>query len=199
MERKILIQTIDQLSHTDKDTITLFASIFQLKQLEKNQQLSCQQPEDRSIYYHLDGLLHLYQKNKRPQHTPIKTKINTLDIYQPNQFFTLPHTTPSTIQLKAIRPSQLLVAKYYKIQQLMKENSNIFDILAILQEQWQQQQNERIALLTTTPAKKRYQVLTQTLGTHLYHIPKYLLASYLAISRKQLQRIIYQQLFTEKT
>ena len=213
MERKSLIQQLDQLeqlAQTSKATKQLFACTFQPMPLNKDQQLSCPNQPHRSLYFIYDGLLHLYKQNQNYQKDKniSKSKRNSSEIiplqfYRSGQFFSLPqHPQDShwnNIQLSAFRPSQLLTAGYQQLKQALLEDPQLFDILYALHAHLLTQEHQRIELLTTTPATRRYQLLSHAYGKDLYHIPRYLLARYLGISRKHLVRINFQQLRLQKT
>lgn len=210
MERTNLIQQLERLEQPAQTSIATkhdFACAFRPMHLNKDQQLSSQDASDRSLYFLQEGLLHLHKQNKNHQKNKNENKrsseILSLQFYSSGQFFSLSHhpqdSGPANIRLSALRPSQILAASYQRLKATLQKDPQLFDIIGALHQHWQEQEHRRIELLTTSPATSRYQLLSETLGKDLYHIPRQLLARYLGISRKHLARIHYQQLLQQKT
>lgn len=195
MERTSLILYLERMSNTSRKTIELFVRIFRLHIIKKNEELNCNIEGQSSICFTLDGLLYEWQTEECSLHVE-KTP---LQFYQPRQLFILyPKKHPKTT-IVAVKRSSLLIADFSKIKAILTQNTAVLDLLHDIYQQCQDQNHQRIANLTASPAMLRYEMVRQALGASLYEIPKHLLANYLNISRKQLQRIIHQQLLIEKT
>nr|WP_138729153.1 Crp/Fnr family transcriptional regulator [Pedobacter ureilyticus] len=182
------------MSNAGSKTIESFTRAFRLHSLKKNEELKCYIEGQNSICFNLDGLLYEWQKEE----STLKGGTTPLKFYQPGQLFTLsPKNHPQTTIL-AIQQSHVLISDLNKIKAILTRDPAVLDLINDIYQQCQRQNHQRIANLTASPAKVRYEMASQQLGALLYHIPKNLLANYLNISRKQLQRIIYQQLLIDK-
>lgn len=195
MERSFLILQLERISSADRKTKELFASIFSLQYLKKNEELKWPVAPGRSICFNLDGLLHHFQKTQGRK----QSFLSSLQFYISGQLFTLPDEKYPDISIVAIRPSRILFTDFHRLTAIIQKDLAVIELLEELHQHFQSQDHKRIMMLTATPAALRYGIASEHLGLELYHIPKYLLASYLNISRKQLQRINYQQLLGNKS
>ena len=191
MERKIIAQHIHQITHCPQKDSMQLAELFLPHQLKKREQLQIQRDYSRSIFYLHTGLL-LISQPKPNQPIPQKTdKETTLAIYQPSDIFFLPPSThkPCPLSVKAIGHTQLFIADYHRVEQLIHRKHQLIHTYTSLGEHYLNHTLQHLQLLQLPNANQKLEHMQQHFGKHLYLIPYQYQASYLGISRKHLSRI----------
>ncbi len=190
MERTTIAQHIQQLTHCGQRESSQLAELFLPHPLKPREHLQLKRDYSRSIFFLYSGLLHISQSHYKKDTTPPKTENSTLAIYQPNEFFFLPPTqTEPSLNVRAIGDSQLYIADYPRIEQLIHQKTTLIRPYISLGEQYLKQTLEHLQLLQLPTAHQKYQIMQKHFGKRLYLIPYQYQASYIGISRKHLSRI----------
>lgn len=199
MERnRIITERIREITHCSIMESQQFVELFQPLCLNQRDHLVLGDTESRSLYFLDRGLIHHFQQPSTVipnQSYPFVTSIKkcTLVVYQSAEFF-FPGshlTNPSTTHiLEALSPCQLLIATDSDIEALIQKHPKIHQLYVALHQHYLHRTLQHLQLLQTNNAAKRYELISQQFGKHLYLIPKQYQAAYIGISRKHLGRII---------
>ncbi|WP_162796262.1 Crp/Fnr family transcriptional regulator [Pedobacter namyangjuensis] len=206
MERHDIPSSLAHLTGIAQESIQGFARLFQPIELDRNQVLCGPGQNGRSIYLLTRGLLHHYRKSAESQAendnihqdpTHDKAQSNqTLNIYLPGSYIGSPARLLAPSQLDyvtALGPSILLATSQLKLQGHCLLDPDASQLLFAIQQATLQNQLRLIEMLHLQPAGRRQQVMSENLGDYLGKIPRQVLASYLALSRKHLGRLIREQ------
>lgn len=194
MERDPITQQITQqishLTQTSQAAAQTFAKLFRPLSLKKREVFILESEQSRSIIFIQSGLLHLYNNQQK--------SLQTMGIYRPNDFFTIPHQTPLTdrcdFQLQALQPAHIFIAESQQLQKFLQTKPTKLVIYHSIVQNYLENTMAHLQLLQAPTAVQRYRLLQQHFGKHLSEIPYKIQASYMGISRKHLSRIQYQQL-----
>jgi len=208
MERnRTIAERIQEITHCSIMESQQFVDLFQPLCLCQRDHIVLGDTESRSIYFLDSGLIHYFQQqsavipNKQGPSTP-SVKKHTLVVYQPAEFF-FPgpyFTDPSTTQiLEALSPCQLLIASNSDIEVLIQKHPKAHQLYVALCQHYLHRTLQHLQILQINNAPKRYELISQHFGKHLYLIPNQYQASYIGISRKHLGRIIRANLKRKTT
>jgi|GEM_PF-5804802 len=185
MENQAILSALAKID-CQKETKVLFGSIFTKYQFKKKYTLENPKHGKRPIFYLATGILHLhYLENKG------KTNSRTLRFFKPGSFFTLPDATSKGLeafQLTTLTDCSVYVSDYDQVEHLYQTDQEIAKIILELQDQWNLETNQELALLRI-PTSDRYRIFFEQMGIYRLHIPQKDLASYLSISSKHLGRL----------
>ncbi|RYY58801.1 MAG: Crp/Fnr family transcriptional regulator [Chitinophagaceae bacterium] len=206
MERHDIPSSLSHLTGAAQQTIEGFARLFQPIELDRNQVLCGPGQNGRSIYLLTHGILHHYRKSaeSKTENNDIHEDRNhhkaqsnqTLNIYLPGSYIGSPSRLLPPSQLDyvtALSPSTLLATSQLKLQAYCQKDPDASQLIYAIQQTIQQNQLRLIEMLHLQPAGRRQQAMSENLGEYLSKIPKQVLSSYLALSRKHLGRLIREQ------
>lgn len=179
-----LRKKISSLSPVSDETFQLFNYGFQPLSLSRDQLFCTADQTPSKIIFVQKGLLRGYYKGEKEQVTSWFSGQNQFII--PNNFFA---QEPCQEYIQCIENSNLLVLDYQSYLSLYLTSNDCATLFLKLMEEKQQKATTRERMLRITNAEKRFQRLIKEMPSLQQSVKDNILASYLNVTRRHLERI----------